>query len=177
MRQRHRNRCRLGNRQWNNFQRWRMDSSARLAPVDLETVNENRTTTSPKSSTKPIPKVTLGFVSAPSPCWLRNSQQKLVRYRLRNHHLKTFQSWRVDAEVLAAPVDSEKGQRKLSRCRLGNCQWNNFQRRRVDSSARPTPVDIQKVNEIWATIVSEIINESDSEGDAWIRQRAQPLLT
>jgi uncharacterized membrane protein len=71
----------------------------------------------------------------------------------------------VDSEVLAAPVDSEK------------VNENNFQRRRVDSSALPTPVDLEKGNENWATTVSEIINETDFEGDAWIRQRPQPLLT
>jgi hypothetical protein len=71
----------------------------------------------------------------------------------------------MDLEVLAAPVDSEK------------VNENNFQRWCVDSSTRPTPVDLEKVNENWATTVSEIINETDSEGDVWIRQRPQPLLT
>jgi hypothetical protein len=47
----------------------------------------------------------------------------------------------------------------------------------VDSSALPTPVDLEKGNENWATTVSEIVNETDFEGDAWIRQRPQPLLT
>ena len=47
----------------------------------------------------------------------------------------------------------------------------------LDSSTHPTPVDLEKVNENWATTVSEIINETDSEGEAWIRQHPQPLLT
>jgi hypothetical protein len=46
----------------------------------------------------------------------------------------------------------------------------------MDSSARPTPVDFEKVNENWATTVFEIVNETDSKGDLWIRQRPQPLL-
>jgi hypothetical protein len=36
----------------------------------------------------------------------------------------------------------------------------------VDSSARPAPVDLEIVKENWATIVFEIINETDFEGDA-----------
>jgi hypothetical protein len=47
----------------------------------------------------------------------------------------------------------------------------------VDSSVRPTPVDLVKVNENSATTVSEIVNDTDFAGDAWIRQRPQPLLT
>ena len=47
----------------------------------------------------------------------------------------------------------------------------------MDLSTRPTPVDLEKVNENLATTLSEIVNETDSKGDAWIRQRPQPLLT
>jgi hypothetical protein len=96
---------------------------------------------SPKSSTKPITKVTRQFFSANSPCWLRNSQQKPVRCRLKNHHLNTFQRWGVDSEVLAAPIHSEK------------------------------------FNENWVGVDWKIINQTTSKGDAWIPQRAQPLLT
>jgi hypothetical protein len=46
----------------------------------------------------------------------------------------------------------------------------------VDSSARPTPVDLENVDENYATTMSEIVNKTDSEDDAWIRQRPQPLL-
>jgi hypothetical protein len=47
----------------------------------------------------------------------------------------------------------------------------------LDSSSRPTPIDLETVNENWATIVSKIFNEIDFEGDKWIRQHPQPLLT
>ena len=47
----------------------------------------------------------------------------------------------------------------------------------MDSSASQAPVDLETVNETWAIIVSEIINETESKGDAWIRHRQQPLLT
>jgi hypothetical protein len=93
-----------------------------------------------KSSTKPIPKVTRGFVSAHSPYWLKNNQQKLSRCRLKNPHQNTFQRWSVHSEALAAPVDSEK------------------------------------VNENWVGADWEIINETYSKGDAWIRESTQPLL-
>jgi hypothetical protein len=131
----------MGNRQGNNFQRWRVDSSARPTPVDLEIVNENWATVVSKIINETDYKGACGFVTTNSPYSLRNSQRKLVRCQLRNHHLKTFQRWRVDSEVLAAPVDS------------------------------------QKVNENWVDADWEIVNETTSKGDAWIRQRAQPLLT
>ena len=69
-----------------------MDSSARPAPVDLETVNENWATT--------VSEIINETDSKCDP-WIcqcqqahvdsENSQRKLVRCRLRNHHLKTFQ--------------------------------------------------------------------------------------
>jgi hypothetical protein len=49
-----------------------------------------------------------GFRSARSTYWLRNDQQKLSRYALRNHHWNSFQRWRVDSKALAASVDSDK---------------------------------------------------------------------
>jgi len=128
-----------------------------------------------KSSTKSIPKVTLGFVSAHNPCWLRNSQHQLCRYRLRYHHLNTFQKWGVDSEALAAPVDSEKVNKNWVCDNWEIINWNNFQRWRVDLSARLTLVNLETVNENWATTVFEIFNEIDSKGYAWIRQRPHPL--
>jgi hypothetical protein len=56
--------------------------------------------------TKLIMKVTRGVVSANRRCWLTNSQRKLSRCQLRNHHLKTFQRWQVDSEMLATPINS-----------------------------------------------------------------------
>ena len=41
----------------------------------------------------------------------------------------------------------------------------------VDSSARLAPFDLETVNENWAIPVSEIVNETDSKGDAWIGQQ------
>jgi hypothetical protein len=43
-------------------------------------------------------------------------------------------------------------------------------------SAR-SPVDSEKDNENWVGGVWEIVKETTSKGDAWIHQRAQPLLT
>jgi len=60
-----------------------------------------------KSSTKHLPKVTLGFISAPSLCWLRNNQWKLSPCRLCNHHRNRFQKWRVDSSAPTAPFESE----------------------------------------------------------------------
>ena len=41
-----------------------------------------------------------------------------------------------------------------------------FQRWQLYFSARPAPVDLETVIENWATAVSEIVNETDSKGDA-----------
>ena len=47
----------------------------------------------------------------------------------------------------------------------------------MDFFARPAPVDLETVNENSATAVSEIMNETDSKGDAWITKCSQPVLT
>jgi hypothetical protein len=47
----------------------------------------------------------------------------------------------------------------------------------VDSEVLAAPVDSENVNENGVGGAWEIINETTSEGDAWIRQRDQPLLT
>jgi hypothetical protein len=56
-------------------------------------------------------------------------------------------------------------QRKQSRCLLRNNQQNCFHKWRMDSTTQRAPFD------------SEIINETATKGDAWIRQRKQPLWT
>jgi hypothetical protein len=61
-----------------------------------------------KSSTKHLPKVMRGFVSAHSPTWLRNSQQKWSRCRLRNHHRNTFQRWRAWIQNFSQPSLTKK---------------------------------------------------------------------
>ena len=58
------------------------------------------------SSPKLFLELTHGFVTAHSPCWLRNSQGKLFRCRLKKHHRNCFQSWRMDSSAHTAPVDS-----------------------------------------------------------------------
>jgi hypothetical protein len=117
--------------QQNNFWRWCVDSSTPPALVDPEIVNENRVAADSeiitesaskddawirkrskalliqKRSTKQLPKVTHGFVSAHNPSWLRNSKRKLSRL-LKNYHRNTFQRRRVDSKELPVPVDWEK---------------------------------------------------------------------
>ena len=75
--------------------------------------------------------------------------------------------------MLASPVDSEKVNENWVGAN-GKLSMKTFC---LDSSSRPTPIDLETVNENWATIVSKIFNEIDFEGDKWIRQRPQPLLT
>jgi hypothetical protein len=47
----------------------------------------------------------------------------------------------------------------------------------VDSEVLAAPVHSEKVNQNGVGAEWEIVNETTSKGDAWIRQRAQPLLT
>jgi len=48
---------------------------------------------------------------------------------------------------------------------------------RVDSSTLAAPFDLEIVNENRVAAYSELVTETLSKGDAWIRQRSQPLLT
>ena len=106
--QRKLSRWRLWNHQPIKFQRWQVDSSARPAPVDLETVNENWATPVSEIVNETDSKGDAWIGSNNCPCWIRNSHWKLVCCRLKSHHLKTFQRWRVDSDMLAAPIDAEK---------------------------------------------------------------------
>ena len=47
----------------------------------------------------------------------------------------------------------------------------------MDLEVLATPVNSEKVNQNGVGAEWEIVNERTSKGDAWIRQRAQPLLT
>jgi hypothetical protein len=47
----------------------------------------------------------------------------------------------------------------------------------VDSEVLAPPVESKKVNKNGVGGDWEIVNETTSNGDAWIRQRFQPLLT
>ena len=47
----------------------------------------------------------------------------------------------------------------------------------MDSEELEAPVDLEKVNKNGVGADWEIITESASKGDAWIRKRSQPLLT
>jgi hypothetical protein len=46
----------------------------------------------------------------------------------------------------------------------------------MDSKALAAPVDSDKVNKNGVGADLEIINETPSTGDAWIRESTQPLL-
>jgi hypothetical protein len=47
----------------------------------------------------------------------------------------------------------------------------------VDLTAQTTLVELEMVTENSVAADLEIINETASEGDTWIRQRTQPVLT
>jgi hypothetical protein len=59
---------------------------------------------------------------------------------------------------------------KLSLYRLRNDQLNCFQGWRIDSTAQATPVASKISTENSIAAASEIIDETASTGDAWIRQ-------
>ena len=93
----------------------------------------------------------------------------------------------MDSEELEAPIDLEKvtktpskGDTSIWKRRNPYWLWKGerkiFQRRCVDSEVLAAPFDLEKVNEIRVGAASEIINETPSTGDAWIRESTQPLL-
>ena len=111
--------------------------------------------------------MTRGFERARSPCWLRKSQRKLGRCRLRNDYRNNFQRWRVDSEEPAVPLDLEKVNEngvgaswetspihlpKVTRgfgsarspSWLRKSQRNNYLRWYVDSEELAAPVDSEK---------------------------------
>jgi len=47
----------------------------------------------------------------------------------------------------------------------------------VDSEELTAPLDSEKVNENGVGAGREIVTETPSKGDAWIRKSSQPLLT
>jgi len=158
-------RCWLRNNHLKTFQRWCVDSEVLVAPVDLEKVNENWVGADWKSLTKQLPKVTPGFVSAPSPCWLSKSKWKLSHYCLRNHQQNWFVRWRVDSSEPTAPVDSEIVNDKWVVADSKIITENSFQRWCVDSKALAAPVDSDKVNKNGVGADWEIVNETPSTGD------------
>ena len=118
--------------------------------------------------------MTCGFVSARSPCLLRNIQRKQCRCRLGNHQRNNFQRRRVDSEELIAPVDSEK----VNENGVG-ATWEII-------SETPSKgdtliwkrslalVDSEKVKENGVGAHWEIVTETPSKGDAWIWKRRSP---
>ena len=119
------------------------------------------------------------------------------RYGLRNHQRNCFQGWHMDSKAQTAPVNSEiinenwvvavveiinktasTGEARFdsakSPCWLRNHKRNCFQGWRMDSTAQTAPVDSEIINENWVTVDLEILNETASTDDAWIRQRKRP---
>jgi len=80
-------------------------------------------------------------------------------------------------DITNSPCGLRNHQLKLTRCRCRNHQWNCFHGWHVDSTTQKTPMASEIINENRVATASKIINETGSTGDAWIRQRKQPLLT
>jgi hypothetical protein len=128
---------------------------------------------SPKSSRKLIPKVTRGFVSAHSPV---ESEIINDNWVAADSEIITETTSKGDARIRkrSQPLVTQKRSTKTESVPTRKSSTKTFG---VDSSARPALVDLETVIENWNTLVSEIVNETDCEGDAWICQRQQPLLS
>jgi len=126
---------------------------------------------------KHLAKVTRGFISAHSPCWLRKSQQKRSRCWLGNHHLNNFQRWCVDSKELSAPIVSEKDNENGAGANWEIITEKPSKGEGVDLEAFAAPVDLEKINKNGVGAQWKIITKTQSKGDAMIRQRPQPLLT
>jgi hypothetical protein len=66
-----------------------------------------------------------------------------------------------------SPCGLRNHQQNLSCCRIINHQRNYFHGLSMDSTAQTAPPSLE--------IISEIINETASTGDEWIRQRKKPM--
>ena len=128
----------------------------------------------PKSSPKTLAEVTHAFDSANNhttseifnktastgDAWIRQQQQHL---RPQKSSTKLLPRVMHGFDSAKGPCGLRNHQRKLSPCRIRNLQQNCFHEGRMDSTAQTAHAGY------------EVINETASTGDAWIRQRKQPL--
>ena len=129
-----------------------------------------------KSSPKPLPQVTRGFISAHSPCWLRKSLQKLSSAD-SEILIETPYKGEVCIRKHSQPLLTQKKSKKTESVPTGKSSTKHLTKVMRGFVSTPNPGDLETVNENWATVKSEIVNETDSKGDVWIHQRPQPLLT
>jgi len=132
-----------------------------------------------KSSTKPIPKVTCGFVSAHSPIdsEIVNENWVAADSEIITETASTGDKWihqrtkplltRKHSQPLLTKKRSTKT-KSVSTRKSSMKQLPKMTRGFVSALSSCWP---RKSQWKWATADSEIINETDSKGDAWIRQR------
>ena len=130
-----------------------MDSTEQRAPVGSEIINENRVAAYSEIINKIASTGDAWIRQRKEPLWTKKSSTKLLT-RV-THGFNSANS----------PSGLRNNHRKQSRCRLRNPQQNCCHGWCMDSTAQKTQV------------ASEIINETASTGDAWIRHRNEPLLT
>jgi len=163
-----------------------MDSTAQTTHVASEIINETASTGDAwigqrkqsmgpqKSSTKLLPRVTRGLDSANSP------------WGLRNHQRNCFHGSRLDSTAQTAPAASEIFnenastsdewiQQRKQPLGLQKSSTKLLQRvtHAIDSANIPCGLGNHQRNRVTGD--SKIINETASTGDAWIRQRKQPM--
>jgi hypothetical protein len=83
----------------------------------------------------------------------------------------------VDSPARPAPVDLETVNENWATGIFKNREWNWFQRWREDSEVLVARVDSENINENWVGGEWVNVNESSSNGDKWIIQRVQHLVT
>jgi len=117
-----------------------------------------------------------GFVSAQSPCWLRNRKRKLRSCRLRNYQRHCFPKRRLDSSAHTVPLDS-KIISKTESLPLRKHQRDCLHSWSLDSFAHTVLVDSEIINESLVAVDSETINDIASTIVAWIHQRTKFLFT
>jgi len=128
------------------------------APVDSEKVNENGVGADWEIVTEKPSK---------GEAWIRKRSQPLLIKKKSTKQLPKMMSGFVSVH---SRCRLRNIQRTLSHCRLRNHHRNNFQRWRVDSKELTLPVDSGKFNKNGVVANWEILKETHSKGDAWIRK-------
>ena len=166
----------MGNHQRDKFERCQVHSSTSPAPVDLETVNETEPLASSKSWTKLISTVTRGFVSTPSPVDLEtvNENWATTVFDIVNETYSKGDAW---IRMWSQPLLTQKNSTKTESVATGKSLSTQVPKVTSGFLSAPSAVDLETINENWATSVFNIVNETDSKGDACIQKCSQPMLT
>jgi hypothetical protein len=152
-----------------------MDSTVQRAYMGSEIINENWVATDSEIINQP---------ASTGDAWIRQRIQALGTLKSSTKRLPRVTNWFDSANT---PFGLRNNQWKLSHYRLNNHQQNSYHGWRMDSTAQTALMALEIINQTASTcdawirqhkqppLASEIINKTASTGDEWIRQRKKPI--